>query len=292
MTNSSFNNHGNSLNSCLPKGPNSLNDMLAITLRFRCYEQAFQSDLSKAYNTMRTGLVEKHIRRFVWKFSEDDDWQDYAIDRVHFGDQSAACQLEVAKRKIAELGRHIDPEAADKIIHDTYVDDSPSGGSQEAVMRMVGKKDEDGNYDGTLSKIFALGGFKVKQFVVEGDMEQDDDNLLRNKVFGYSYNAKTGVMGVKFSINLSRKRRNARTKPDLSLKDVDSLKTVQMTKRILLGLTNSFGDFLGIASPYTIRLKLNMKKLFEVDVPLRWDDDIPQGLRDKWVQLVEEALVA
>ena len=159
-------------------------------------------------------------------------------------------------------------------------------------MRMVGKKDEDGNYDGTLSKIFALGGFKVKQFVVEGDMEQDDDNLLGNKVFGYSYNAKTAVMGIKFSINLSRKRRNARTKPDLTVRDVDSLKSVQMTKRILLGLTNSFGDFLGIASPYTIRLKLNMKKLFEVDIPLGWDDDIPQELRDKWVELVVEALVA
>ena len=39
VTNSSFDNNGNSLNSCLPKGPNSLNDMYAITLRFRCYEQ-------------------------------------------------------------------------------------------------------------------------------------------------------------------------------------------------------------------------------------------------------------
>ena len=38
VTNSSFNNGGNSLNSCLPKGPNSLNDMFAITLRFKCHE--------------------------------------------------------------------------------------------------------------------------------------------------------------------------------------------------------------------------------------------------------------
>ena len=41
VTNSSFNNAGNSLNSCLPKGPNSLNDMIGITLRFRAHEKAF-----------------------------------------------------------------------------------------------------------------------------------------------------------------------------------------------------------------------------------------------------------
>ena len=48
VTNSSFNNRGHSLNSCLPKGPNSLNDMFAITLRFRCYEVVFMFDLAKA----------------------------------------------------------------------------------------------------------------------------------------------------------------------------------------------------------------------------------------------------
>ena len=292
VTNSSFNNHGNSLNSCLPKGPNSLNDMMAITIRFRCYEQAFMFDLSKAYNTMKTGVVEKHLRRFVWRFSEDEEWQDYAIDRVHFGDQPAACQLEVSKKKVAEIGRYIDPEAADKLVKDTYVDDGPSGGSKEAVQRMVGRKDADGNYDGTMSQILAKGNFKVKEYVIEGDQDQPDENLLGNTVFGYTYDPKKAMMGIKFSINLSRKRRNARTKPDLTLDDIGSLKTLQMTKRILLGLTNSFGDFLGIASPYTIRLKLNMKKLFEEDVPLSWDDDIPVNLRDDWIELIVETLVA
>ena len=93
--------------------------MKDITLRFRCYEDAFMFDLSKAYNTMRTGVVEKHLRRFLWRWNEDEDWQDFAIDRVHFGDISAACQLEVSKKKIAELGREIDSEAADNIIHDS-----------------------------------------------------------------------------------------------------------------------------------------------------------------------------
>ena len=57
VTNSSFNNGGNSLNSCIASGPNSLNPMLHVMLRFRGYEVAVQWDLSKAYNTLRTGHV-------------------------------------------------------------------------------------------------------------------------------------------------------------------------------------------------------------------------------------------
>ena len=145
VTNSSFNNHGNSLNSCLPRGPNSLNDLFNITIRFRSYEKVFAYDLAKAYNTMETGIVEKHLRRFVWRWSEDEPWEDYAIDKVHFGDGPAACQLEVSKQKIAEIGSHIDEEAAVKMILDSYVDDNFSGGDPAAIDRMVGKDQSDGS---------------------------------------------------------------------------------------------------------------------------------------------------
>ena len=63
VTNSSFNNGGQSLNSCLAAGPNSLNPMLSVLLRFRCWECAMQYDLKKAYNTMHTGVMERHLRR-------------------------------------------------------------------------------------------------------------------------------------------------------------------------------------------------------------------------------------
>ena len=43
----------------------------------------FAYDLSKAYNTMKTGIVERHLRRFIWKFREEDPWIDLAIDAVH-----------------------------------------------------------------------------------------------------------------------------------------------------------------------------------------------------------------
>ena len=292
VTNSSFNNRGNSLNSCLPRGPNSLNDLFNITIRFRSYEKVFGYDLAKAYNTMKTGVVEKHIRRFVWRWTDEEPWQDYGIDCVHFGNGPAACQLEVAKQKVADLGRHIDEEAAEKMIEDSYVDDNFSGGDPVAVNRMVGKKQPDGNYDGTISKILDIGGFKVKEIVVEGDMDQPDENLLGNAVFGYGWNAKTGVMRLKFKLNMSKKKRGVRTEPDLTVDNLESLKTQKFTKRNLLGLTNSFGDYLGIAEPYTMKYRLGMKEIFQLDKPLGWDDEISEELKEGWINLISETVQA
>ena len=126
---------------------------------------------------MRTGVVEKHLRRFVWKFEEGQDWIDYGIDRVHFGDRPAATQLEVSKNMIADIGHDIDEEACKKIKEDMYVDDGVSGGSEEEVKRMVGDKDEHGNFDGTLSRILKRGNYSIKDIVIGGDEKQPDDNL-------------------------------------------------------------------------------------------------------------------
>ena len=290
VTNSSHKNGKYSLNDLLPKGPNSLNDMLAVTVRFRAYDNVFAYDLSKAYNTMKTGIVEKHLRRFIWRFDESSPWIDFAIDAVHFGDRPAATLLEVSKDKMSKKGESIDPIASKKLIEDVYVDDGFSGGSNADIDRMVGKKLESGRYDGTLSKILAIGGWEVKEFVVEGDMEQSDDNLLNNSVFGYKWNPKTKYMSLKFNINLSKKRRGVRVSPDLTVEDLKSLGDMKMTKRILLGVTNGHGDFLGLADPFTIRFKLLMKNLFDGDSNLSWDDPISNKERQAWIKIITEAV--
>ena len=86
-------------------------------------------DLAKAYNTVFTYPEEMHMRRLVWRNSEDKDWKIYGINRMHFGDRPAAAGLEVAKKKVAELGREIDNQTAD-IITRSYVDNGLGGGEE------------------------------------------------------------------------------------------------------------------------------------------------------------------
>ena len=99
------------------------------------------------------------MRRFVWKFNEDDDWEDFAFD-VYFGDCCAATQLEVAKDLTADAGWDIDPEAAQRVKDDIYVDDGITCGWPEQVARFIGKLREDGTFDGTIPQILGKGNLK------------------------------------------------------------------------------------------------------------------------------------
>ena len=174
------------------------------------------------------------MRRFLWRFDPGEQWQDYALDRVHFGDACAATQLEVGKDLVADAGAHIDPEAAMRIKNDVYVDDGLTGGTKEQVERFVGSKTADGSYDGTFSEILKLGNFRIKAFGISGQKVSEESSLLGAKVLGYVYNIEEDMMAVTFPINLSRKRRSVRQEPDLSLQDVDSLKSRTLSKTHLV----------------------------------------------------------
>ena len=207
VSHSSLKNGARSLNDCMPKGPNSLNSMFAVTIRFRCYEAGLVFDLTKAYNSMHTGIVEKHLRRLVWRFSPQEPWQDYGFATVAFGDRPAATLLELCKDITVDAGHDIDPVAAKKLKQDSYVDDFCTGGSKAEVARMMGQRLCDGSYSGTVCKIFSKGSLKVKVMVASEEQDQEAKDLLGNKVLGYIWEATTDNMGVKFSVNISGRKR-------------------------------------------------------------------------------------
>ena len=90
-------------------------------------------------------------------------------------------------------------------------------------------------------------------------------------------------MSLQFKMNMSKKKRGVRTGAYLSIENLDSLRSFRFTKRTLLGLTNSFGDYLGIAQPYTLKFKLRMKDIFRLDEPLGWDDEISEIMKTGWI---------
>ena len=62
VSNSSFRNGNTNLNDLCVKGPNTLADIFENLLKFRSYQVALIFDITKAYNSIRTGLVEKNLR--------------------------------------------------------------------------------------------------------------------------------------------------------------------------------------------------------------------------------------
>ena len=156
-----------SLNQCMWPGPNALSELYDCLLFWRSVEVALVCDLKKAYQSIHTGPMELHLRRFLYREHPAEPWLDYAFTRATFGDVTAGLILEIAKRRVAELGRGIDSMAADQLQNYSYVDDSIMGGTAEEVRRMRGERVGD-SYTGTVPRILAMGAMQVKFMAVSG----------------------------------------------------------------------------------------------------------------------------
>ena len=72
VTNSSLTDrNGVSLNGILMKGPKSISDQREVISRWRSYEVGLSSDITKAYFNIRTGELEMHLRRVVWRYGDN-----------------------------------------------------------------------------------------------------------------------------------------------------------------------------------------------------------------------------
>ena len=156
-----------SLNECMWPGPNALCELFDCLVFWRAVEVALMTDLRKAYQAIHTGPMELHLRRFLYRKDPAHAWKDFAFTRATFGDVAAGLILEVAKRKVAELGSAVDPVAARQLQDFCYVDDSILGGSKEDAERMRGTR-VDGKYTGMVPRILAYGAMEVKFMAMSG----------------------------------------------------------------------------------------------------------------------------
>ena len=83
VINSSLKYRGHSLNDILMKGPNVLNDILGVQLRFRSYQIAVVSDIKKMYHSILTTTVERHLRRVKFRhFDSSKEIKTFGINTV------------------------------------------------------------------------------------------------------------------------------------------------------------------------------------------------------------------
>ena len=64
---------------------------------------------------MKTGEVELHTRRVVWRYGRsDENWRHFGYATVSFGDKPAGVYLDIVINQAADPFHFIDPEAAEK----------------------------------------------------------------------------------------------------------------------------------------------------------------------------------
>ena len=266
---------GHALNDYWLKGPDLLNNLFGVILRFREKEVAVIGDISKMYHRILIPEEDQHVHRFLWRNLETEREPDVYVKTVlTFGDKPAPAMAQIALRKTAEENKKDYPEAAEVLIKNSYMDDIC--GSVDTVAQAQ-KLTRD------LDKVLDSGGFGVKgwtsnKLLTKTENQENEFKMFQEeveeKVLGVIWNYVTDEFSFKVKVDL------------LCLTDYSVDRGVKMTKRTLLSQVARFYDPIGFAAAFVIRAKIGLQELWQIG--LHWDDELPYDVKDKWIQLFKE----
>ena len=280
---------GVSLNDCWAKGPDIMNNMLGVLIRFRESEVAIAGDIKKMYHSVHLSLLDQHMHRFLWRdLNLDKPLDTYMVTRVCFGDKPAGTIAAVALQKTAQEFKTQYPESVDILLNNTYVDDvidSFEGGIAE--MNQTVKE---------INEIVASGGFEMKEWISNINSKQVLTDLPKvrevsnekSKILGMYWNPEKDQFEFKVNINFSPKQRKVRTGPNVTLEQL-SMENISLTKRMILSQINGVYDPLGLLVPFTMKAKVLMQNLWMNEAKhLGWDDRLPSEVCEKWINYFTE----
>ena len=181
-----------SLNTCLSTGPDILNDMTAILVRFRCYRYSITADIDKAFLSISLDEQDRDATRFFWISDPTDPGSQLEVYRFRsnlFGATSSLFILNATIQK--HLSQFNDP-VTQRMKSDLYVDNLASGTDNEdeattfldqARTIMTPVQFNLRSWNSNSSKVNALA--------TERNIQDTDPET---KVFGLCWNAKDDVL--------------------------------------------------------------------------------------------------
>jgi len=194
--NTSSNYKGHVLNDYWMKGPDLLNNLFGVLLRFREEQCALIGDLSKMYHRIQIPESDQHVHHYLWRNMKTDKPPDVYVKTVlTFGDKPAPAMAQIALRKTAEEGKKEYLEAAKVLKENTYMDDICHSEETPAKVQQITKD---------LDNVLQNGGFHVKKWTTNEKARDEDDAELdlfktehEEKVLGIAWDNKTDVLRFK-----------------------------------------------------------------------------------------------
>ena len=273
---------GFALNDMWAKGPDVLNSLYGILLRFREPEIAFTCDLTKMFNQVELSVFDQHCHRVLWRnLDESREPDHYCLTCASFGDKCAGIIAMLALKFTAEMYMEQFPVAASLIVNNSYVDDIVGGAQDmDSACRLM----EEINY------IVSRGGFKIKHFVMSKDYpESSSINLVKmddDTVLGVKWAPHADFIYFTVKINFSTKYRKVNKGPDLTASNFLENVPEVLTKRIVFSITASQYDPLGLINPVMVGGKLLMRKSVQSNTNTKydWDDPLSPEIRWEWIE--------
>ncbi len=265
---------GTSLNNELLQGPDMMNSLHGILLRWRLEEIALMADVEAMFHQVHVPTDERDMLRYLWWPQGDleKDPQVYRM-RVHiFGAVSSpSCANYALKRCAIDNTCTYDETVTDAVLNDFYVDDFvKSMKSEDEAVKLVRE----------LKELLAKGGFSLKKWVsnsrkvIESVPPSDRAKTLKSIDIYQDDLPTERSLGVLWNVETD--------KIEFAVKEVDK----RPTRRNILSVMSSIYDPIGCTAPYVLKAK----KILQVcsKQKLTWDEKIPEEQQKEWSEWLQD----
>ncbi|XP_053620234.1 uncharacterized protein LOC128680823 [Plodia interpunctella] len=248
------------LNDYLLTGPDLLQSLLGVLMRFRQKPVAVAADIKDMFLRIKIRVSDRDALRFLWRDETDHAPMEYRMTSLLFGATSSPSTAIYVKNHNALLHQEEFPEAVDPIINNHYMDDYlqsfDTAAEANRVAQAVDAVHRRGNF--VLQKWAsndsnAIAGLAVEPMTPNVNINEEE------KILGLVWRIADDTLGFnlsKFSFNNS------------------------ITKRQLLKEVMSLYDPLGLVTPITIQGKQILQEAWRSNVG--WDDPLPFKLEQVW----------
>lgn len=118
-------------------GPRLQENLFDILLRFRTHKVAFTADIEKMYLHVKLAENDQRFQKILWRKNENEPLREYCLTTVTFGVNSSPFLAVASVQRHVKMMMNIYPEASQKILEDSYMDDVSSGcESTEKAIRL------------------------------------------------------------------------------------------------------------------------------------------------------------
>jgi hypothetical protein len=258
---------GKCLNDYLLQGPDLVNDLVGVLLRFRQDKVAMMADIEQMYYQVKVPEVDREAFRLLWWPGGDLSSvpREYCM-KVHvFGATSSpSCASFALRRAALDQAVVYDDEVVSTTLKSFYVDD---------LLKSVSTVENACRISKMLTEMLGKRGFNLCKWVSNCPelLNSMADSDLSTNMVGLDLHDDQVIdraLGVQWDVKSD--------KICYIIKAIDK----PLTKRGILSVVSSLFDPMGLVSPVTLPAKAIIQDLCKLK--LGWDDPIPADCTENW----------
>ena len=257
---------GVSLNDSLVTGPDFLNSLVGVLMRFRRNAVALVADIEAMFHQVFVKESDRDALRFLWRNDvQTEEEPDVYQMQVHiFGAKdSPSCATYALRKTALDNKGKFSNECIQNTLRNFYVDDLLASVKTEQEAIILAQE---------MMEMMKCGGFNLTKFIsnskkvmkalpksalAKPDLDLSLDSLPTERALGVRWNIEMDA----FVFSTVKRE-------------------VPATKRGILKLVSSIFDPLGFLAPFIVQAKMLLQELWRKKHG--WDDEIDEDMKTSW----------